>query len=364
MKKVLFIVAHRKDRAPNQRFRFEQYFSFLERNGFACTLSPLIATAKEDNVFYQGNLLKKIPLGIKLIARRIKDSLRASDFDIIFIAREAFVTGHIVFEKWMKRSKARIIFDFDDSIWIDVVSTNNRALSWLKNADKTARIIRLADRVFAGNDYLADYARPHNASVVIVPTTIDTDAYQPNYSLNKAAVTIGWSGSVSTIAHFTYAIPALTRLKEKYGSRIDIKVIGDANYRYEPLGIVGTAWSSKTEIADLQTIDIGIMPLPDDEWTKGKCGLKGLQYMALEIPTVMSPVGVNTKIIDDGHNGFLASGVDEWVEKLSRLVEDADLRVTLGREGRKKVVEKYSVRSEQDTYLREFTSLLKSSPVQ
>lgn len=358
MKKILFITAHRKDRAPNQRFRFEQYFSFLEKNGFDCSLSPLVATAEEDKIFYQGSLLKKIPLGLKFIARRIKDSIRASDFDIIFIAREAFVTGNVVFERWMKRSKAKVVFDFDDSIWIDVVSTNNKALSWLKNADKTAKIITLADRVFAGNDYLADYARQYNDSVVIVPTTIDTDTYQPNYSLNKPVVTIGWSGSVSTIVHFSYALPALTRLKEKYKDKIDIKVIGDSNYRYEPLEITGTAWSSKTEIADLQAIDIGIMPLPDDEWTKGKCGLKGLQYMALEIPTVMSPVGVNTKIIEDGRNGFLASGVDEWVEKLSRLIEDPALRVALGKEGRKTVVEKYSVRSQQDTYLSEFTSLL------
>jgi glycosyltransferase involved in cell wall biosynthesis len=358
LKKILFITSHRKDRAPNQRFRFEQYFSFLNENGFQCTLSPLIATKVEDKLFYSGgNYLRKIPLGILLAWRRLKDIWRADQFDIIFIAREAFITGSTFFEKRFARSKAKVIFDFDDAIWMDVVSTNNRFFSWLKDGGKTARIIQLSDLVFAGNEYLATYARAHNSKITIIPTTIDTEVYLPIYNLDKECVVIGWSGSVSTIEHFQHAIPALMRVKEKYGSRVKIKVIGDGNFRNEDLGIQGLPWRMETELDDLRSIDIGIMPLPDNEWTWGKCGLKGLQYMALEIPTIMSPVGVNKEIIVEGMNGYLADTTEEWFDKISALIENKELRLKIGKAGRKTVVEKYSVISQRENYLRHFKSL-------
>jgi glycosyltransferase involved in cell wall biosynthesis len=190
-----------------------------------------------------------------------------------------------------------------------------------------------------------------------MPTTIDTELYIPSYNISSDPIVIGWSGSFTTIEHFSFAIPALKMLKEKYGSKIYIKVIGDGNYRNEELNIIGLPWIESTEVEDLQKIHIGIMPLPDTSWTWGKCGLKGLQYMALEIPTVMSAVGVNKEIIQDGVNGFLATSTDEWVDKISNLIEDGNLRVTLGKAGRKTVVEKFSVISQRDRYKAYFDRL-------
>jgi glycosyltransferase involved in cell wall biosynthesis len=359
MTKILFITSHRRDRAPNQRFRFEQYISYLEENGFQCIVSPLIKTAAEDTLFYKpGNHFRKIPLGLLLGLRRVKDVLRANKFDIIFIAREAFILGSVFFETLLKQSKAKIIFDFDDAIWLDVISENNRSFSWLKDGSKTSKIIALADKVFAGNEFLADYARKFNRNTVIVPTTIDTEAYEPRKFVQKETVTIGWSGSLSTIEHFQFALPALTILKEKYQDAVDIHVIGDANYKNEKLKIVGKAWNLSNEIKDLQSFDIGVMPLPDNEWTWGKCGLKGLQYMALEIPTIMSPVGVNKEIIANGINGFLADQTTEWMNIISALIENRKLRADIGKAGRKTVLEKYSVVSQRENYLNQFKSLL------
>ena len=359
MRKILFIASHRLDRAPNQRFRFEQYIKFLEEHGFQCVISPLLKTEKEDRTFYMpGNYLKKIALGIRLAFRRIKDVIRANQFDIIFIAREAFITRSTFFERAFSKSNAKIIFDFDDSIWLNVVSNNNRFFALLKDGSKTGRIIGMSDKIFAGNKFLADYARIFNSNVVIIPTTIDTTLYWPNYEVEKQVVTIGWSGSVSTIEHFQFAIPALREIKAKYGDRITIKVIGDGNYSEPSLGVKGISWKSDTELRDLRAIDIGIMPLPDNEWTWGKCGLKGLQYMALEIPTIMSPVGVNLEIVQDGVNGFLAKTTEEWIQKISILIEQPERRLAVGRAGRKTVVDNYSVESNRKRYVHQIESLL------
>ena len=360
MKRLLFVAMHRPDRSPSQRFRFEQYLDYLRQNGFACDYSHLIS-AQDDKVLYSpGHYLGKLRILLKSTTKRLRDVLKANSYDAIFIQREAFMLGTTLIEQRFAKSRAKVVFDFDDSIWRnqgDNVGANSNLL-FLKNPDKTKDIIALCDMIFAGNEYLASYARQFNQHVVIVPTTIDTDEYKRETLVREPGrVCIGWSGSFTTIEHFETALPALRQLKAKYGDRIYFKVIGDGSYRNEELGIVGLPWRKDTEIHDLSEIDIGLMPLPDTEWAKGKCGLKGLQYMALEIATLMSPVGVNAEIIQDGQNGYLADQPDEWVTKISSLVDDAVLRQRLGQAGRQTVVNHYSVLSERDHYLRLFRNL-------
>lgn len=286
------------------------------------------------------------------------DLRRIDNYDIVFVFREALMTRSTYFERKFAASKAKIIFDFDDAIWLTNVSNANRRWKWMKNPNKTSKLIALADLVFAGNEFLASYARPHNPNVQIIPTTIDTEEYRHLDVPRDTKVCIGWSGSITTIRHFEFALPFLLRIKELFGDRVTFRVIGDANYRNDELGIEGMPWQKGTEIADLSRIDIGIMPLPNDEWAKGKCGLKGLQYMALGIPTIMSPVGVNTEIIEHGVNGALAETEEEWVAELSRLIEDADLRQRVGAAARNTVEERYSVKANEHKYLLAFQQLL------
>jgi glycosyltransferase involved in cell wall biosynthesis len=359
MKRILFVAMHRPNRSPSQRFRFEQYITYLKEHGFESDFSYLIE-AEDDKVLYgPGNYAGKLGIFIKSGLRRISNVLALRKYDIVYIQREAFMTGTVLFERLFAKSKAKVIFDFDDSIWLQNVSEGNKGLSFLKNADKTKDIIALADIIFAGNDYLAAYARQFNQNVVIVPTTIDTKEYQPvSVPKHPGRVCVGWSGSFTTIEHFETALPALRQIRATYGNKVYFKVIGDGNYRNEELDIVGLPWRKETELADLSEIDIGLMPLPDTEWAKGKCGLKGLQYMALGIATIMSPVGVNSVIIQDGVNGYLADKPDEWAVKIGRLVEDTTLRNTLGEAGRRTVVEQYSVQSEEQHYLQLMKSLV------
>jgi glycosyltransferase involved in cell wall biosynthesis len=358
MKRVLYIAMHRRDRSPSQRFRFEQYMDFLKEKGYDYDFSFLISP-KDDKIFYSpGNTFQKGIIFLKCFFKRLKDVLRANQYDIIFIQREAFMSGTVFFEKQFAQSKAKVIFDFDDSIWMQNVSDANKKFSFLKNASKTSKIIALSDMIFAGNPYLAEYARPFNNNIRMVPTTIDTDEYQRMSLPADEKICIGWSGSITTIQHFKFAVPALLKVKKKYGDRIKIKVIGDANYRNEELDVISLNWNKKDELKELSSFDIGIMPLPDDEWAKGKCGLKGLQYMALEIPTIMSPVGVNSEIIQNGVNGFLATGEDDYVNAISLLIEDTVLRKKIGAEGRRTVQEKYSVKALQQKYLEYYQQLL------
>lgn len=351
MKKVLIITNHRKDRSPGQRFRFEQYLDFLSLNGYEIDFSNLFDEDDDRKLYSKGSIINKFLIYRKCLKVRQENLKKINDYDIIFIFREALMTGSIRFEKAFSKSKAKLIYDFDDAIWIPNVSDANKRLEFLKDYSKTGKIIKLCDMVFAGNQYLANYALKFNDNVKIIPTTINTDEYLKQEVVKSEKICIGWSGSITTIQHFEYAIPFLRKIKEKFGNQVEFKVIGDANYFNEELSIKGIAWNKQTEIQDLCSFDIGIMPLPDDEWANGKCGLKGLQYMALEIPTIMSPVGVNTEIICDGINGFLAYDNNEWVDKISVLINDENLRRSIGLEARKTVVNHYSVEANKDIYL-------------
>ncbi len=358
MPKILFITTHRPNRSPSQRFRFEQYLTHIKSEGWDYDFSYLISE-KADSIFYQkGHFFQKLLIILKAFFIRWGNVINASKYDIIFIQREAFITGTTFFEKRFGKSKAKIIYDFDDSIWLSNVSDANKNWNWLKNPNKTKEIIAVADIIFAGNQYLADYAQQVNTNVTIIPTTIDTNEYK-KYSQENSKVCIGWSGSITTIQHFEYALPFLKALKSKYKDQIEIKVIGDKNYTNKELGITGIGWDKKDEVKELSSFDIGIMPLPNDEWSSGKCGLKGLQYMALEIPTVMSPVGVNTEIIQDGVNGFLANNQEEWIEKISNLIESVDLRRKIGKLGRESVLTHYSVEANKKSYITSFNQLIK-----
>jgi len=349
---VLFVSVHPPGRVPSQRFRYEQYVDFLDEHGFRTTFAPLLRPDEYGVIYGNGRYLKKARVVTRTLVRRLGDVLRARDADIVFVQREALQVGTVLFESVVARSSARLIFDFDDAIWLLHASAGNKRVAWLKRPSKTSKIIAMADMIFAGNDYLADYAARYNRRVELVPTTIDTERYVKRQERDNGVTTcIGWSGSITTIEHFDLMIPVLRRIRERYGERVRFEVIGDGEYRNEELGIRGRAWNADTEVRDLSAFDIGVMPLPDDEWSRGKCGLKGLQYMALEIPTIMSPVGVNDKIIRDGENGLLAASEDEWFEKLTLLIESDELRRRYGVAARKTVESEYSVNSQKHHYL-------------
>ena len=359
MKKVLFIAHHRKDRSPGQRYRFEQFFSYLEENGLSCKLANII-TEEDDRVLYShGNYFKKAKIAWRAVRTRSRNLKTIKEFDLVVIYREAVLTGSIYFEKKLAKKGVPVLYDFDDAIWVKDVSEGNQMLSFLKNSDKIKKILPMVTHVTVGNTYLKEFAIRYNKNVTIIPSTVDTDKYKKINSSKKGVVTIGWVGSHTTIKHFETIVPVLVKLKKTYQEKIEFIVVGDPLYRNELLNIEGIPWSNHKEVENFNMLDIGIMPLPNDKWTKGKCGMKGLLYMSVNKPAVMASVGMNTEIVKDGINGFLADSEEEWYSVLSNLIEDQSLRERIGDAGRKTVEESYSMDSQKDKYLKLYLSLMK-----
>jgi len=354
--RLLIIAMHRPDRSPGQRYRFEQYLPDLKAAGFDIDFSYLLDES-DDPIFYgPGNWWKKAMIVVRSYRRRMRDARKLDQYDVVLVYREALMTGHTFLERRAARCSARLILDFDDAIWLADTSAHNRRFSFLKRPAKTAQLIALADLVIVGNAHLAAYAERFNTHTVIVPTTIDMDIYdRPVETSSRTPVTIGWTGSPTTLRHFIMAQPVLMRLREKYGDRVRFVVIGAPEYINESLGIAGIPWSADTEVEQLRQLDIGLMPLPDDEWSRGKCACKALQYMALGIPAVASAVGANREVIQHGESGMLVEHDDELFDVLCRLIESPVLRGQLGRAGRQVVTEKYSRQAWRNRYIALFT---------
>jgi glycosyltransferase involved in cell wall biosynthesis len=201
----------------------------------------------------------------------------------------------------------------------------------------------MSTAVVVGNVHLAEFARRYNANVTVVPSSIDTERYRPRAGRmngNGRPLVIGWMGSSTTQRFLEEFAPVLRRIADRHP--IEVRVVSDHPPSLEGLPLTWHRWSDATEAAELADFDIGIMPLPDTPWTRGKCAMKALQYMGMAVPTICSPVGVNSDVIRHGENGLLASSTEDWVEAVGELVGDRDLRARLGEAGRRTVESEYS----------------------
>jgi glycosyltransferase involved in cell wall biosynthesis len=352
--KILFLIPYPLNEAPSQRFRFEQYINVLSSNGLTPHFQTFLDSHNWHFFFKSGKTIEKVKALGRGFARRFLILFRVSQFDFVFIHREAMPVGPPIIE-WVisKVLCKRIIYDFDDAIWLTDRTNESWLLRILKWRTKVSSICTWSYKISCGNEYLAEYAKQFNKNVIVNPTTIDTEN-QHVPSIHREGklehITIGWTGSHSTLKYL-YAIESIIKALEDDQKQLQFIIIADYPPSLSVPSAVFVPWSKKTEIVDLAKIDIGIMPLPDDEWSKGKCGFKALQYMAMEIPTIASPVGVNAKIIDHGVDGFLCSTSEEWISTLKELIKDFELRKRIGKNGRKKIIKYYSVISNSPTFL-------------
>lgn len=353
--RILFLIPYPSGQAPSQRFRFEQYVSILEARGHEYRLAPFLSDATWRILYQPGQAVRKA-LGIMGgFGRRLGHVLAAPGYDFVFVHREAAPLGPPVLE-WLLANvlRKRLVYDFDDAIWLANTSEANKLAAGLKWHHKVDSICRWAYKNSCGNDYLAAYARQFNASTVINPTTIDTEHLhnQVRDQLAPGPLVIGWTGTHSTLKYLRPLVPVLAQL-EGEGLEFELRVISNQPPDFEQSlrSLRYLPWQKVTEIPDLLTFHIGLMPLEDDPWAQGKCAFKALQYMALGIPALVSPVGMNTEVVQDGVNGYICREPADWLHHLRQLLTDAAHRQRLGLAARATIEQRYSVHANTANFL-------------
>lgn len=276
-------------------------------------------------------------------SKRIYQLLTRRDFDVLWVHCELFPYLPGVFERLAAATGKPIVFDYDDAIFHMYDASGNRVVRALLGK-KLQPLLTHAALCCCGNRYLLDYASRFSPNTMLLPTIVDTEVYRPVEPRQPSEpVTIGWIGSPSTWPYLRPLLPLLRELAETRGVRVRVIGAGPGARADAFPGLDLIEWSEESEVEEVRAMDVGIMPLPDDIWAKGKCGYKLIQYMACALPVVASPVGVNCEIVAPGGNGFLAGGEGEWRDALVRLIDDAALRRTFGAAGRLRAEERYSL---------------------
>ena len=343
--------------APSNRFRVEQFIPYWEKLGVTLAYYAYYSLDEYKIIHRNGHFAAKVLYTLFGYIRQVVNAVIAAKHDAVFIQRSAAPVGPPVLE-WFIVNVFRkpIIYDFDDAIWIKDPSTPS-GLEILKSYSQVEKLCKWAKVAIGGNAYLANYASNFSKKVRLIPTVVDTQGrYLPRKAQSKSdTVVVGWTGSHSTLKYLLIVKDVLTKLIGHH--QIAIKIIANKRPDFNGLDYSFATWNESTEIEELQTIDIGIMPLYEDPWSEGKCGFKAIQFMALGIPVVASPVGMNKELIDEGINGYLAQTDEEWFQMLSQLILDDDLRYTMGQLARSKVVNNYSIQSVLPQWKELFESL-------
>jgi glycosyltransferase involved in cell wall biosynthesis len=325
------------------RFRVAQYLPYLREAGFDVTISSFYSPEFFRVVYQPGRYAQKAAAFVTLTIRRLTELLSLGHYDLVLLYREAIPFGPPVIESMIAARGIPIVYDFDDAIFLPNVSAANKAFAFLKNPSRVARVLRMCRHVIAGNEYLAAYARRHNPAVTVIPTAVDTSRFVPRTTASASTeLVVGWIGSPTTYPYLQSLGEALRQVAARHP--FTLKVSGAGQPVLMPgVNLQEVPWTLADEVTLFNTCDVGVYPLTDDDWSRGKCGFKAIQCMACGVPVVAAAVGVNREIIIDGMNSFLASTPADWVEKLLRLLSDSRLRAHMAIAGRRTIEERYSL---------------------
>lgn len=322
----------------SSRYRFYQYLPYLRKEGIEITVAPLFDNDYIEDLYAgrKKNLLKILRVYVK----RIINLYHVRDFDVIWIEIEALPWLPAWIEYKLGLDKAPYIVDYDDAIFHQYDKNKFKLIKWILG-HKIDLIMKHANTVLVGNEYLLERAKKAGARMIeSLPTVIDLRKYPITFFNNNDIFTIGWIGSPITSHYLKLAIPALEEICKNNTARL--MLIGAKREDLPTnMPVKYVSWSEETETKEIQKFDVGIMPLPDNAWERGKCGFKLIQYMACGKPVIGSPVGVNRKIIKHGFNGYQARNIDEWIWAINKLKNDPKLRQKMGKAGREIVEKNY-----------------------
>lgn len=325
---------------PSSRYRIYQYRPYLQARGIDVQVCPLFGPGYFRLLTWRAKWARAFGKVVYAVARflsRLRDLLSLGPADLVVIEGQLFPYCPPIVERLLAR-RYRFLLELDDAIYLTP-----------RHERKIPELLRLSSGAIVGNATLAEYARAYTSKVYVVPTVVDTDRFRPADGGSEpegmprgGGPVIAWIGLAFNFPHVEMLLPVFLKLQQEHG--ILVRVISSDPPALPGVRMDFRPWSFETEVADLQSCDIGIMPLMDTEWARGKCGLKLLQYMAVGKPAVASPVGVNRDIIRDGENGLFAATQEDWYRQLSRLCRDAELRTRLGESARRTVELRYSLK--------------------
>lgn len=323
----------------SSRLRSYQYLPELEKRGIQVTVSPLFS---EDylEVFYHSGRKRPADL-LAAYWQRLKQLFKVKAYDLLWVEKELFPWLPAIAETSLDSLGIPFLVDYDDAIFHRYDQASS---AWVRKllGRKIDRVMASARLVTVGNDYLAERARVAGARRVMqLPTVVDTRRYSLKTVDDSTPFTIGWIGSPTTVGYLELIHEPLQSLASERAIRL--LVVGAEAEPIAGVSVENLSWSEATETELIQRFDVGVMPLADALWEQGKCGYKLIQYMASGLPVIASAVGVNRKLVEQGVNGYLAEGVEDWQKALKSLADDAHLRAEMGRMGRLKVEQHYSL---------------------
>jgi glycosyltransferase involved in cell wall biosynthesis len=351
-KRILIICPYPPGCAPSQRLKYEQYLDYFRANGYDITISPFMTLAFWMVAYRKGCYVRKVFWTLFGYLRRFFDLFRLPFYDGVYIHLWVVPLGPPVFEWLYCRVNPTVIYDIDDMVFLLKKEKHsvNRLINVFKSEGRIFHLMKKAKHVITCTPALDGLVRRFNPNTTDISSTINTEEYVPAApSGNGKPITLGWSGSHSSSRYLYLLRNVLLDLRQEMDFRL--VVIGDPEFHIEGLEVTSLPWVERTEVRDLQQIDIGLYPLSDDDWVLGKSGLKALQYMALGIPTVATAVGANFRVIKDSVSGFLVRTEEEWKSRIRQLSGDPALRRRIGENARRRVEKHYSVRANRDTYL-------------
>jgi glycosyltransferase involved in cell wall biosynthesis len=349
--KVLFVCPYPENVAPSQRLKFEQYYNHFREAGFDLDHKSFISASFWKIIYKKGYLFQKAFYTIAGYFRRLITLFTLSRYDIVYVHLWVTPFGPPFFE-WLYRTfSKRLIYDIDDLIYLgNVKSKAHPLVGIIKGIKKPLYLMKAADHVITCTPHLDKFVRRYNNNTTDISSTINTSVYIPKTDYKtEGKFIIGWSGSYSTSKYLHLLDDVLKDLAKQYD--FELVVMGDEQFQLDGVQVRAIAWKEEYEVEVIRKFDIGLYPLPNEEWVLGKSGLKALQYMALGVPTIATAIGTIFRIIQDGENGFLAKDNSEWKQHLISLIIDQKLRESTGRNAADTVEKNYSVKANKDTYL-------------
>jgi len=352
-RRILFLVPYPFDRAPSQRLKFEQYLEHFRAAGFAIDFRPFYDEAAWQALYGRGgSVTGKLSAFLRGYLRRLRDLFRLHRYQVVFVHLWVTPIRPALFE-WLvcRLARGKLIYDIDDLVYLKNAGHMSPWRSLFRSRRKPLLLMKQAEHVFTGTNYLDGFAASFNPNRSIIPVTIDTARYQPRaHGQQPGRPVVGWSGSRSTSPYLHLIREVLLEVHALHP--FVLLVSGDAGFRIEGLDVEARDWTPAGELSLLARMDIGLYPLPmHDEWVLGKSGGKALQYMATGVPVLATAVGANFSIVQDGETGYLLQTKQEWKDRLLYLLRHPEERQRLGAAGRRRVEERYSVTANLGVYL-------------